>query len=426
MIVLLGLNKMNGFKVAWVPTEVINPHWLFVGVTGSGKTYRLRHAIEQLQRFNVQIHVFDCHGDLDLSPAFTSTAKFSETSDIGINPFKVNPDLDFGGVRRKIISFISMVNRYSQRALGDRQEAVLRNLIEELYREYSYEIDKPQTWDSTGKTVPTLEDLKNYTYGKIGEIMFGRTGDTFNSMDDVNEKLSLLMEAAKSKFANETGLHKLEEECKAAFDKMVKAVGDRSGFIATDEGQELANWVKYASKDVLKTLYHRIETLYSMGVFKNKPASFHGGKRVWRYDITSLTSNEAGFIVETYLEKIFLAAKQRGIVKVVDTFVVIDEAQKFMSKEEGHIINVVIKEGRKFGVGLIFASQNFSHFTDDVLTNTATKVILGVDEQEHATLSRKLGIKPLRLKYIKPKKTALVQIKGSGEKSNNSFVETLL
>lgn len=58
-------------------------------------------------------------------------------------------------------------------------------------------------------------------------------------------------------------------------------------------------------------------------------------------------------------------------------------------------------------------------------TNT-TKVILGVDEMYHESLSRKLGIKAVRLKYIKPKKTALIQIKGMDERASSGFFDVIL
>jgi DNA helicase HerA-like ATPase len=46
----------------------------------------------------------------------------------------------------------------------------------------------------------------------------------------------------------------------------------------------------------------------------------------------------------------------------------------------GSIVGTLMaKEGRKFGLDLICASQSPGHFSDDFVSNAGTKIILGID-----------------------------------------------
>jgi DNA helicase HerA-like ATPase len=51
----------------------------------------------------------------------------------------------------------------------------------------------------------------------------------------------------------------------------------------------------------------------------------------------------------------------------------LDEAHKFFSKDDDDIINVMVREARKFGIGLWCASQNPTDFPDSFLTNVGLR-----------------------------------------------------
>src|SRR3546814_3453218 len=67
-------------------------------------------------------------------------------TEYGLNPLEVTTDPEFGGVRRRINSFIAMINRTTSK-LGVRQEAVLRALLNDLYELNGYDQRNPRTWD---------------------------------------------------------------------------------------------------------------------------------------------------------------------------------------------------------------------------------------------------------------------------------------
>jgi DNA phosphorothioation-dependent restriction protein DptH len=69
-------------------------------------------------------------------------------------------------------------------------------------------------------------------------------------------------------------------------------------------------------------------------------------------------------------------------------FVVLDEAHK-LSFDRGSPVEKLLREGRKFGLGLILASQQPEDFSPVAFSNTATKIIFQVGD-ERSTISRQL------------------------------------
>src|SRR3546814_532129 len=125
--------------VIWDSRTVVNSHCLMVGMSGAGKTYHLRKMISEMRQTNegrpLRFHVFDVHGDIEIEDA--SSVMFSEQTQYGMNPLRVNPDPHFGGVRKKVQGFISTMNRVS-RALGTKQEACLRNILYDIYARHGF------------------------------------------------------------------------------------------------------------------------------------------------------------------------------------------------------------------------------------------------------------------------------------------------
>jgi hypothetical protein len=69
-------------------------------------------------------------------------------------------------------------------------------------------------------------------------------------------------------------------------------------------------------------------------------------------------------------------------------FVILDEAHK-LSFNPGSPVEKLLREGRKFGLGLILASQQPEDFSAVAFANTATKIVFQVGD-ERSTISRQL------------------------------------
>lgn len=148
MRIKFGVDQKTGQPVYIDTQKIINPHLQLTGITGMGKTYTLQELVTsfvesaaELQK-PVRVHVIDPHGDIDLP--YCSLVKFSEATGYGYNPLEVNPDPDFGGVRRAIQKFIAAIKKH--KTLGTKQEAVMRYLLEDLYRIHGFNADDPRTW----------------------------------------------------------------------------------------------------------------------------------------------------------------------------------------------------------------------------------------------------------------------------------------
>ena len=132
--------------------KLVNPHAMFTGDSGTGKTHTLKSAvtsgISTAQHF-LRFHIMDVHGDIELDEKISSTVQFSESSPFGFNPLKINPDPHFGGVRKCIQTFISTLrlSPTTSRALGPKQQDVLRNLLTDVFEMNGFDVDDPSTWD---------------------------------------------------------------------------------------------------------------------------------------------------------------------------------------------------------------------------------------------------------------------------------------
>jgi DNA helicase HerA-like ATPase len=187
-----------------------------------------------------------------------------------------------------------------------------------------------------------------------------------------------------------------------------------------ETGKELEDFVKYESKEVLKSVVERFENLKASGVFKNKLPPFDANNPVWHYDITALREDEKRMFVEFRLQELFSAGLEKGPIRrqeegVLRDIMIIDEAHLFFRDDQNNILNTIAKEGRKFGLGLICASQSPTHFSEDFFSNVGTKVVLGVDEMYWDNLVRKMKIESKLLQYIKPFHVVGVQMSNKGE-----------
>ena len=181
-------------------------------------------------------------------------------------------------------------------------------------------------------------------------------------------------------------------------------------------GYELDELIKYDSPDVVKSVLDRISLIESSGIFKETPPPFEEDKNVWRYDVKSLSEDEQRMFLSVLAEDLFLDAKEKGQRPLPDKFIVAHDAPIILINEEGgYILYVIAKEARKFGFGLFLATQSLEHIPDDIIESSATKIILGVSEEKMDITARKLQIDKKKLKYIQPRKSAIVQIKESGK-----------
>jgi len=466
--------------VYWDSSSVVNGHMLLTGMSGSGKTYTLRRIIDAMAKdakHPLRVHVFDIHGDIDIDGA--STVMYSEQTNYGINPLEINPDPHYGGIRKRIQSIISTIDKTS-RKLGGKQEAVLRNLLTDVYAHFGFRQDDPKTWlvdkNSTeidvadgklyldvpieekdeakkhgarwdaerrswyinvnaycgeitqwmpryiGKRHPTLTDALRYAQRVLKVSFLGSSQQAVQALEAFNRaaKNHHTKLLARLRRGGKDGyLEDSEEgsELEKAGEKAIRAYTQYIESVRT--GVELSDVLKYDSIDVLKSVCDRLENLDAIGVFKSRPAPHDPKAIIWRDHIKALAKDEQKLFVLFKLEMLFYDAVQRGESNHIRDVIIVDEASNFFDDSEDNILNTIAKEARKFGIALICASQAPTHFTDDFVSSVGTKIVLGIDEMFWDASSRKLRLDPKALQWIKLTQRLLIQIKQKGEARND-------
>ena len=404
--------------VVWDSQSAMNGHIMIMGGSGAGKTHLARQLLNDMAKANagLRAHVFDVHGDIDRLYSL-STVKFSEQTPYGYNPLAITDCRDSGGVRRRIQSFTGALNRTS-RQLGSRQEAVLRAILTDLYAANGFYEDKPDSWrleDGTprkyAKKHPTLTDAGRFTQAKLKALYLGADSAAAAALEQTNRKaqalyskLRSLGQVSQEQVKADPGLQKLKDAAVELYAKAVQSIGT---------GRELDDLLRYDSRDVLRSVSERIGNLNATGIFRAEPPPFEDSAQVWRYDIKSLREDEQKLLVYFRLEELFQQAVAQGVQRDIRHVVFLDEAKRFFTDEPDNPINIIATEGRKFGLALVCASQSPTHFSEDFLSNVATKILLRLDEMYWDGSVKKLKIDLKTLKYIVPKKTIAIQIKTS-------------
>lgn len=403
--------------VVWRNANALNGHMLLAGGSGSGKTHQLRRIIAQAAGQGIRAHVIDVHGDIALDDAHT--VRFSESTTFGLNPLEVSADPDFGGPRNRTLAFAATLTRLTQ--LGARQKIALIRLIMDVFRAYGFNHDDPRTWTldfdprdwaKTKKRYPTISDLKDHTLKKLRSMKFGMSSSCTSAFEalarEIRKHQKMRVDVARGA-ADPSAIATLRDKCIDAFAK---------GLERMETGTELDDMIAWDSADAVKGLFDRIDALEACGVFRGTRPDFPAGAQIHRYDISALRRDDQQLFVDTMLSDVFFRAKQAGEASGVTQFVVLDEAAIFIDEDPDHIINVVVREARKFGLGVILASQSLTHMTEDLVASAGTKFILGVDEMFHQKMESRLALPKGKLRFIRPKATALVQVKSSGDMSN--------
>lgn len=406
--------------VYWDPSRIINGHVSIAGMSGAGKSHLLRGFVNALVATNdIRVHVYDIHGDLDMRDE--SVVSFTEQSEFGLNPLVVDPDEEFGGVRRRIQALINMLNK-TARQLGPKQEAVLRNLLLDLFAANGFYPENPASWKLDDgiqrrwpKKYPTFDDAYRFALNKLKSMYMGGAGvKATSALANCEKQLT----AMRRKLTEQ---RTPSDADKAAIDDARNiAVDAFSEYVwSLETGKELDEVIKYDSRDTLKSVVDRLENLRATGLFKGKSPPFDPAHRVWRRKLNTLSIEERKLFVLLDLLDRFLSAVRGGITNELRELLVLDEAHAFIDDDPDSPINTIVREARKFGLGLVLASQTPADLPDSVLSSMGTKIVLKIDEMYYGPAARRLGVDVALLKSVQPRSTALIQTKKPGDASNS-------
>jgi len=422
MKVDLGYLMFDGIPFHWDLVESANFHATITGYSGSGKTYTINKLIQQIAYSPdiERVYIFDVHGDIgdDLGSA-CSTVDFSEVSGNGINIMEISASRKYGGPRKRINEIIKTMGKAGS-PLGSRQIPALSRYMQAVYALKGIKMKDPSTW---GKKSPTLVDLKYFLKTTSESLEIGTTFKVAQALDNLNlEVKSMANNAEDIEEGIEGAEEKLEEYKVAAKDAYNMFI---DGITTGDEFVTILEQKKNAAK-MIESLVDRIQILEDSGIFNGGGIAFNPTKKIFRFDLRTLSLDEKIMFIDTMSKRIYDHAISKGITDRAREIMVIDEASDFLSNDKDSIYNKIAIGSRKYGLGVIFASQSLHHFPDDILMNTAMKIILGVDNLYTKQVSDKIRVKENQLKYLKPKVSALSMVRSKDPEAPEGWQQIAL
>lgn len=326
----IGWSYNNKRSIYWNPTDLMNGIMMITGGSGSGKTQTLKYLTTQLDQKGIPCIVLDLHGDIDLEIPVVSLDFEGKSS---INPLEITSlSVTDGGPLPHINRLIGQFSDASTEKFSAIQKAWLRNLLQFCYDEKGIKQSDPESWNNE---MPTFKDLLRIVRNSEEVILRSEKQLYIRALENVNMSTRMAVE---------------------------------NRLIAMLEHPAFSSPNNLKMSDLLSES-HRILL---------KPLN--------TIDLQFLAA-------DTLMRQIFSRLKSTGHVKEGDSkfrvFIVIDEV-KILTGFRGslndpyNILNRFATEARKFGLGLILASQTIGHFGRDIRSNCATKLILKTMDAEEA------------------------------------------
>lgn len=309
----LGYNAETGEKIFWRAADQINSHMDLVGAPGSGKTDSLRVIVGEVVRSGVPVSVIDLHGDIDVDHVSTVVISSGFGSTVGINPLSIEGvNPDTHSLHNLRVELVATLRRAAP-SLSQKQAYILTEALKTAYIAVGIEDRDPRTWN---RQPPT--------FGHVKRVLDHWVSDP--EMRGQRESISGCSAVLSAIFGDEV----------------------------------------FQRQNVLTT------------------TQLLSGN--WRLALHHLPEPTQVIVVDTVLRAIFrrlraMGAMPGGRAGQPRMFVVIDEA-KVIANGQGdrhkgsRILNVIATEGRKFGLGMVLASQSREHFGDDVLRSSGTRLVL--------------------------------------------------
>ena len=402
----------GGDLVAWCPALAMNGHAAIAGASGSGKTQRLRVIANSIaQCSGAEVDIIDPHGDIICENE--TRVRFSEQSPFGLNPLRINPSVEGGGVRVQIENFLDGLEA-SSRTFGDKQRSVAREMLEGFYSLHGYDKTDPATWQTTpDRIIPGLDDFYIYAEEELRRMQLLLNDPAYKALAELKRAMRSFASHARGR--TKADFDDLAEKAFAAFQVHVEDI--RLG-----RADDVV--LQPRSEDVIAGVVERIRTLQATGLYKSSAPPF-GASRIRVWDVSKIRIREQRMFGEVLFDQHLRRLQLRGERQWPDSFLIVDEAHRYLESEIDRPLSRLMREVRKYGGSVILASQSISDFNKDVLSNCGPKIFLGMDTAQNIEAARKLQIDVTHLNNIRPRISALVQMSAVG-RVNNEFIPIIL
>lgn len=155
-----------------------------------------------------------------------------------------------------------------------------------------------------------------------------------------------------------------------------------------DLEEEISSRIENGCKESQK-LALKLAATFQYGIFsKNQPSLTQ--HLIIRFDLSALgkVPGLSAIATESIVKQLMDSHRLMGETsdRIPRTYVFIDEAKEIKGSKS---VDLVLGDGRKYGLCAVLASQRDAHISDNVIANSATKIVLGVDQTEVARVSKR-------------------------------------
>ena len=166
----------------------------------------------------------------------------------------------------------------------------------------------------------------------------------------------------------------------------------------TDLQQEIESRVESGCKESQKLKLKLIAT-FTYGVFCRPQPDFT--EKHIRIDLSKLPPEIGAIAAESLAWQLMNRHRLLGEIegKLPRTYLFIDEAKEL---RKSRACDRIIADGRKYGLGLVLASQSERHLSDDVIGNSSTKIVLPVDQSEVKRVAAKFRFAEKKVAELVP------------------------
>lgn len=430
--ILIGLDQ-QGESVDWCYPRLNNFNGLFMGTSGSGKTWTLRNMVARVFRRGTTFHIIDVKGDfgyenfeksglgqLVFESDFNNIVFSYFDGGSSLNPLQVPRSVEGGGVVMTIENVKELVKKFNPN-LGQKQLGYLGEVLKAVYKDFGIEHEQETTWGKKAPTFQEVFDKLTMIYHCIASgLDSGSVGTVMNEIGRAKRKSLAQIRKAREEEEDEDSiaLRCIENAEKAAGEifALVKSQMTYEALNRNGTGEEWEHW----SKDSVYSLRDTIGQMVESRLFTGEASRVEKNK-INRYDMTNISPAHQQIMMSIIAGRVFamgvLATKLSGQVDPASAshILVADEGKhvKEISKLPLSPVNRIATEGRGFGLGVWMGVQQPDQVTQDQLRNFSFYFLLKTPESSAKEMQRMFNLKPNQLKLLVPRDNCLYS---SGQK----------
>ena len=417
----------RGQAVDWSYTQLNNFNGLFLGTSGSGKTYTIKNMVARVHERGTTFHIIDIKGDFtaetferDGLSQFVSQDDFNDIrfsyheGGSSLNPLQVPRSAEGGGVTMTIQSVKTLV-KYFNNNLGQKQIGYLGEVLKSVYNDFGIIHDDEATW---GKRAPTLEDVHaklTLIYHTITSgIDSGSVGQIMNEIGKAKRKAVGMIKKAREEGEGEdqiaVSIAENADSVAEFIDAIVRSQMSFETLKRNGTGEEWEHW----SKDSVYGLRDTIGLMVETRLFTGNPSRTVEGK-LNRYDLNELSQEHQQIMMRIIAGRVFamgvMATKMTGKYDppYASHILVADEGKHVKEISKGALtpVNRIATEGRGYGLGVWIGVQQPDQVTQDLLRNFSFYFLLKTPESSSKEMQRMFNIKPNQLKQLVARENCL-------------------